>query len=132
MATAAPMRPTRAAWRHEAPPARAATTASAGLADSPLGSSPSRTSCSSVTPTLTSCALPRHALAEETRRPEDEDEDKHREGHHVLQLAHGRDPQARQEQDGPDGLDLAEEDAAQHRARNVADAAQHGGREGLD
>src|SRR5688572_19757769 len=133
MASAAPTSPTRTACLHDAWPARTAMTASHAPCVSP-GSSAAGWSTSTrwcvMWPT-TSRPLPCHALAEQARRPEDEDEDEHREGDHILQLVHGRDAEPDEEQDGTDRLDLTQEDATQHGARDVADATQDGCGEGL-
>ena len=50
----------------------------------------------------------------------------------VLELVGRRHTEAVEEQRGTDRLELTQEDAADHGAGDVADAAQDGRREGLD
>src|SRR3954468_7014959 len=73
----------------------------------------------------------RHPLAEQPRGPQREHDDQHDEGEDVAVLA----PQDAAGDDadvaGTDGLDEAQEDAAHHRAGQVADAAEHCGGERL-
>src|SRR5690348_16993546 len=62
--------------------------------------------------------------AEQALRQEDQRDRKHREGGDVLVVE--------REVGRPHRLDQADEDAADHRAGQRADAAEHGGGEGLD
>src|SRR5690348_9197240 len=95
----------------------------------------------------------RNTLAEQPRRPEDQDQDQHDEREHVLVVRaeelemriagaalRDRVKPARQSAKigeladvaGAERLDDAHQKTAEHRAGEIADAAEHGGREGLE
>src|SRR4029077_17733047 len=76
--------------------------------------------------------LLRLAGAEDAAGPEDEHEDEDREGDHVAELVRPRDVEPREEQRRPDGFEETEQQPAQRRAGDASDAAEDGGREGLD
>ena len=71
-------------------------------------------------------------LAEDAGRSEDEHQDQGGVGHHVLELAEGRDLIAGEDQAGADRLEDSKTDATEHGADDVADAAENGRGEGLD
>src|SRR6202171_6388015 len=85
--------------------------------DNPNGSHVTRRSITAKSP------LRRQLLAEQSARPEDERQDQDREHRHFGPLV-GDAPRRHR-------LDDADDEAAEHRARDVADAAEHGGGEGL-
>src|SRR5476649_195047 len=70
-----------------------------------------------------------HALAQQSRGAEHQNRNQHQEGEHVLVIAAENIVGQITDIACGEGFDDAEEDAAQHRARKVADTAQHGGRE---
>src|SRR5207247_2759610 len=70
-------------------------------------------------------------LAQQALGSEDEDHDEHREGEDVLVLGAERAARQQRQIGGREGLEQAEHEAADHRARNIADAAEHGGGERL-
>src|SRR5450759_2876629 len=70
-----------------------------------------------------------NALAEESGRTQYEYGDQHQEGKHVLVIATENVVGQITDIACGEGFDDAEEDAAQHRSRKVADTAQHGGRD---
>src|SRR3990167_4210311 len=67
----------------------------------------------------------RHALAEQALRAQREHEDQHEEGEDVLVVAAEHAAGERADVAGAERLDQPEHHAAQHRARQVADAAEH-------
>ena len=71
-------------------------------------------------------------FAKQPRRPEHQHDDQHDEGEDVLVVA--AEEAAGQVADvaRPQRLDQAEQHAAEHRPGQVADAAEHGGGEGLE
>src|SRR5262249_23488790 len=77
-------------------------------------------------------ALLRQGFAEQPLRAEDQDHHEKREGDEIAQLIGGRNAEPVEEKRGPDRFDDAEKEAAEHRAGNIADAAEHGGAECLD
>src|SRR5690348_13675825 len=76
-----------------------------------------------IRPTMSSDLLDLR-FAQETGRPEDQHQHQNGEDRDVLVLA--------REVAGPEHLDQADQQSAQHGARQRADAAQHGGGESLD
>src|SRR3954447_5647508 len=73
----------------------------------------------------------RHPLAEQPRGPQREHDDQHDEGEDVAVLAAQHAAGDDADVARADGLDQSEQDAADHRARQVADAAEHRRGEGL-
>src|SRR3989454_5119718 len=70
-------------------------------------------------------------LAQQALGSEDEDHDEHREGEDVLVLGAERSPREQGQIGGGEGLEQPEHEPAEHRAGDVADAAEHGRGEGL-
>src|SRR6516164_8043472 len=77
-------------------------------------------------------ALSRQSLAEQSLRAEDQDNHKKRKGHEIAQLIGRRNAEPIEKKRRPHRFDDAEKEAAEHRAGNIAYAAEHGGAEGLD
>ncbi len=73
-----------------------------------------------------------HAFAEQARRPQGQDDDQHDEGEDVGVVAAEHAARQRADVARADGLDQAEQDAADHGAGQVPDAAEHRRREGLE
>src|SRR3989344_1527906 len=73
-----------------------------------------------------------HALAEKTRRPDDQHQDQYEKGEDVLVMAAEKSAGQRSDVTGAQTLDHTEQQAAQHRPGDVADAAQHRGGESLE
>src|SRR4051794_10153059 len=72
-----------------------------------------------------------HALAQEARWPQGEDDDEHDEGEDVGVVPAQPPPRGHADVARADGLDQPQQEAAHHRATQVADAAEHRGRERL-
>src|SRR5438034_373505 len=75
-------------------------------------------------PRALSCAVP-HPLAQQARRPEHQHRDQHQEREHVLVVAAEDAAGEVADVARAERLDQAEQHAAEHRAAEVADAAQH-------
>ena len=72
-----------------------------------------------------------HAFAQQARRPQRQHEDQHDEGEDVLVVAAQHAAGEVADVAGAELFDQAEQDAADHRAAEIADAAEHRRREGL-